>query len=153
MNYNELFYLASKESSLMDSEYRYKINSPIIIVSGKQGNRTTWFENSEYFSDKMGISSIFFGKFIANKISCPSNFDKLKNCLSFKGEYSKEQIEQHLKDFLKIYVLCNTCDYPETNLLLDKKNICMSCRSCGNITFIDPKYMDKTYDFIKKNLK
>lgn len=150
---NNYFYLASKESSLMDSEYRYKINKPKISVNGKQGNKTTMFENSEYYSDKIGISSIFFGKYIGNKISCPSNFDNTKKCLTFKGEYTQEQIEQYLKDFLKIYILCSSCDYPETDLTLDdKKNIISTCRSCGNNSSIDKKYMDKTYDYIKKNI-
>ncbi len=151
---NNLFYLASKESSLTDPEYRYKISSPIITVSGKKGNKTTWFENSEYFSEKIKLPSIFFGKYIGNKISCPSNFDKEKNCIGWKGEYSKELIESHLKDFMKIYVLCSNCDYPETNLYMDeKKNIKTLCRSCGHDSLIQSRYMDKTYDFIQKNIK
>ena len=152
---NDLFYLASKESSLSDPGYRYKISNPIITTTGKKGNRTTWFENSEYFSEKMnGCPSIFFGKYIGNKISCPSNFDKDKNCLSWKGEYSKELIETHLKDFIKIYILCPQCDYPETNIYLDsKKLIGLECRSCGGSFLIPSKNMDKTYDFMSKNIK
>jgi translation initiation factor 5 len=151
---NDLFYLASKESALSDPQYRYKIANPIIITTGKKGNRTTWFENSEYYSEKLGVSSIFFGKFIGNKISCPSNFDKEKNCISWKGEYNNDLIQSHLKEFIKIYILCPKCDYPETNLYLDeKKYIGTLCRSCGESRLILSKYMDKTYDFIQKNIK
>ena len=150
----DLFYLASKESTLSDPEYRYKITSPIITVGGKKGNRTTFFENSEYYSEKIGLSSIFFGKYIGNKISCPSSVDKEKKCLCWKGEYTKEQIESYLKDFIKIYVLCSSCDYPEIDLYLDdKKLIGKLCRSCGISNLIESKYMDKTYDFIQKNIK
>lgn len=154
-NTTDLFYLASKEAILSDPNYRYKIAQPIITVSGKKGNRTTWFENSEYYSQKMGgCPSLFFGKYIGNKISCPSSFDKEKNCLCWKGEYTKEQIESHLKDFIKIYILCPDCDYPETNMFLDsKKFIGLNCKSCGNTFMIGAKYMDKTYDFISKNIK
>ena len=49
MDLNNFFYLASRESSFIDSEYRYKINKPKISITGKQSNRTTWFENSEYY--------------------------------------------------------------------------------------------------------
>lgn len=154
-NNDDLFYLASKESTLLDSNYRYKIAQPIISVSGKKGNRTTWFENSEYYSQKMGdCPSLFFGKYIGNKISCPSSFDKDKNCLYWKGEYPKEQIESHLKDFIKIYILCPDCDYPETIMFLEqKKLISLDCKSCGGKFMIGAKYMDKTYDFISKNIK
>lgn len=151
---SDLFYLASKESAIADPEYRYKIANPIISVGGKKGNRTTYFENSEYYSEKMCIPSLFIGKYIGNKISCPSSIDKEKKCLCWKGEYTKEQIELYLKDFIKIYVLCPNCDYPEIDLYLDnKKLIGMLCRSCGSSNLIESKYMDKTYDFIQKNIK
>lgn len=154
-NNTDLFYLASKESSLNDPNYRYKISPPIITISGKKGNKTTWFENSEYYSQKMGgCPSLFFGKYIGNKISCPSSFDTKKNCICWKGEYTKEQIELYLKDFIKIYILCPDCDYPETIMFLDEKKIIgLDCKSCGNKFLIGSKYMDKTYDFISKNIK
>ena len=97
---------------------------------------------------------IYFGKYIGNKISCPSNFDKEKNCLSWKGEYTREQIETCLKDFIKIYILCPECDYPETIMYLDqKKMLGLNCKSCGGTFLIGTKHMDKTYDFISKNIK
>jgi translation initiation factor 2 beta subunit (eIF-2beta)/eIF-5 len=150
----DLFYLASRESSLIDPEYRYKISKPIIYIIGKKGNKTTLFENSEYYSEKIGVQSIFFGKYIGNRISCPSSIDKEKNCISWKGEYTKDQIEKYLKDFIKIYILCSKCDYPETDMYLtDKKLIGLLCRSCGKSNLIESKYMDKTYDYIQKNIK
>ena len=150
---SEKFYLASKECSLQDPMYRYQIEQPKISIGGKQGNRTTYFENSEIFSKLINVSSMFFGKYISNKISCPLNFDKTKNCLGFKGEYSIDLIIQHLNEFIKIYILCSNCDYPETDLNLNtKKKICQICRSCGTIYDIPNKYMDKSYDFISKNI-
>lgn len=151
---SNLFYLASRESALTDSEYRYKIASPIISVCGKKGNRTTLFENSEYYSEKFGVPSIYFGKYISNKISCPLSIDKEKKCISWKGEYTREQIELYLKDFIKIYILCPECDYPETDLYLDtSKLVGQLCRSCGKSKLVESKYMDKTYDYIQKNTK
>ena len=149
-----LFYLASKEISISDPEYRYKISNPIISISGKKGNKTTLFENSEYYSEKLDIPSIYFGKYISNKISCPLSIDKEKKCISLKGEYTREQIEIYLKDFIKIYILCPNCDYPETNLYLDNKKLLgQMCRSCGTSSLIEAKSMDKTYDYIQKNIK
>ena len=47
-----LFYLASKESALVDPEYRYKIASPTVSVGGKKGNRTT-IKMTVYHQKKM----------------------------------------------------------------------------------------------------
>lgn len=150
----DLFYLASRDSALTDPEYRYKIANPVVSVGGKKGNRTTLFENSEYYSEKLGVPSTYFGKYIGNKISCPQSIDKEKKCISWKGEYTREQIENHLKEFVKIYILCPDCDYPETDLYLDEQKLVGKlCRSCGGSNLIEAKYMDKTYDFIQKNLK
>lgn len=149
-----LFYLASRDTSLTDPEYRYKISSPVISVGGKKGNRSTLFENSEYYAEKLGVPSIYFGKYISNKISCPLSIDKEKKCISWKGEYTRELIELYLKDFIKIYILCPRCDYPETDLYLNEsKLVGQLCRSCGNSSLIEAKYMDKTYDYIQKNIK
>ena len=151
---NDTFYLATKDTALMDPMYRYQISKPIITMGGKQGNRTTYFENSEAFGLSINRPSSFFAKYIGNKISCSSSIDKIKNCISFKGEYSYDLIVQHLFDFIKIYVLCSNCDYPETDLIKNsKKNICQLCRSCGTEKEIASKHMDKTYDFIQKNIK
>lgn len=153
MDIDNKFYLASKETALNDPMYRYQVEMPKITIGGKQGNRTTYFENSEVFADYIKLPSIYFAKYIGNKISCPSSFDKLKNCITFKGDYQGEIIIQHLMDFIKIYVLCYNCDYPEIDLSLNsKKDICKICRSCGEINIIPGKNMDKTYDFIKKNI-
>jgi translation initiation factor 5 len=147
------FFLATKESSLNDNLYRYQLDSLKISVGGKKGNLTTYFENSEYFAKKLEVPSVCFMKFIANKISCPSSMDKEKKCVSFKGEHKLETIRQYLMEFVIIYILCNKCDLPQITLNLNEhKNIIKNCRACGETQLIEPKYMDKTYDFIKKNL-
>ena len=154
MNFDNKFYLASRETSLFDPSYRYQINNPIINVTGKNGNRTTWFINSELFAKSIQRHSDFFTKFISHKLSCPSKFDKEKNCQSLKGEYSLDIIIQYLQEFIKIYVLCEKCDYPDTKLLVnEKKIISLQCESCGHNNAIALKFMDKTYDFIGKKIK
>jgi len=155
---NDYFYLATKESHLTDSEYRYKIKKPIISVSGKTGNKTTFFENSEYFAQKMNVTSDYIGKYIACKVASSSSFDKSKNCLTFRGEYDKESIEKYLIEFMKIFVLCPNCDYPEIILYLDeKKMIGYYCKACGGNFMIDVKKIDKNaykvYEHMQKNLK
>ena len=155
---DDYFYLATKETHLTDPEYRYKIKKPIITSNGKNGNKSTFFENSEYYAQQMNISSEYIGKYIACKIASSSSFDKNKNCLTFRGEYDKETIEKYLTEFMKIFVLCPDCDYPEIELFIDnKKMIGYYCKSCGGTFMIDIKKIDKNafkvYEFMQKNLK
>lgn len=148
------FYWATKESALVDVQYRYRYLEPVITVTGKKGNRTTWLENSEYFAEKLRVPSEYFTKYIGGRLSCPVNFDSNKNCQTFKGEYTLEQIKNYLFEFVLKYSLCSKCDYPETILAKnEKKTLIKHCESCGTDTIISYKSTDKSYDFIDKKTK
>ena len=61
-------------------------------------------------------------------------------------------------DWVKIYVLCPNCDYPETKLFIQKdktksKGLSHHCESCGLESLVKPKSYDKTFEFIEKNTK
>jgi translation initiation factor 2 beta subunit (eIF-2beta)/eIF-5 len=84
--------------------------------------------------------------------------DKDKDCLSFKGKYTQEQITVHFMDFVKTYVLCPSCDLPETQLFIQKdkgkpKGLTHTCEACGTLSLVKPKLSDKTFEFIEKNIK
>jgi len=148
------FYWATKESALTDPGYRYRYFEPVITVTGKKGNRTTWLENSEYFTEILRVPSEYFAKYIGGRLSCPTSFDSNKNCQTFKGEYSLEQVKNYLFEFVKNYSLCSKCDYPETVLAKnDKKALIKHCESCGTDTVVNYKSIDKAYDFIDKKTK
>jgi translation initiation factor 5 len=149
---NEI-YLASKETSLNDSNYRYKIELLNIQCIGKTDNWTTYFLNSEMIAKKINRPSIYFGKYISHALSCQMKQDKDKKCLTFKGNYSNELITKYFLEFVKMYLLCQKCDYPETTLLIEKsKELQAHCESCGN-DFTLKTRIDKVYDFIKNNVK
>jgi translation initiation factor 5 len=155
---NQSIYLASWESHLNDLNYRYKIKPLNIKCQGRQDNWTTYFLNSEEIALKINRSSDFFGKYIGYSLSCPTKFDKEKNCLTFKGNYSVDIIKKYFMEFVKLYVLCPNCDYPETKLFIqknkDKKTgLSHNCEACGQITLVPIKNIDKTYEFIEKNTK
>lgn len=156
MNNNEI-YLASREESLNDSSYRYKIKSLDVKVIGKQDNWTTCFVNSEDIANKIKIPSEFLGKYISYALSCPLKIDKELNCLSFKGKYTLETITKIFMDFVKIYILCPKCDLPETKLFIQKekdlpKGLSHNCNACGAISLVKPKSIDKTFIFIENFL-
>lgn len=148
------FYFATKESSLVDPQYRYRYDEPIITVSGKKGNQTTYFENSEYFAEKIRMPSEYFTKYIAGRLSCGSKFDSDKKCQTFRGDFTFDKIREYLFEFVKNYLICNNCDYPETFLQKNKNRILIKhCESCGTESNVNCKSIDKAYDFIDKKIK
>ena len=157
MNFTNEIYLTSKEIHLNDHNYRYKIKPLNIKLMGRQDNWTTYFLNSEEIAKKINRPSNYFGKFISYSLSCPMKYDKDKDCLTFKGDYSSEIITKYFIEFIKIYVLCPNCDLPETQLFLHKdkklKNLSHNCNACGIISLVKTKSSDKTFEFIEKNTK
>jgi translation initiation factor 2 beta subunit (eIF-2beta)/eIF-5 len=148
------FYFATKDTALADLNYRYRYLEPDIEVIGKKGNRMTYLKNSEYFAEKLRVPSEYFSKYIAGRLSCPSSFDSVRNCQTFKGEYTIEQVKNYLFEFIKNYSLCIGCDYPETVLAKNEKKILIKhCESCGTDSIINCKSTDKSYDFIDKKIK
>ncbi len=145
--------LTTNDLSLEDNDYRYQIDKPVIDVCGKKDNKTTLFYNSETIAKYLNISSTFFGKYISHNLSCPLSFNKEFKCVAFKGEYTNEIITKLLIEFINKYILCPICDLPETTLNKNKElGIYHNCKSCGNNTQIKINKIDKTYEFIEKNI-
>ena len=146
--------LTTNEFSINDEEYRYQLEKPVIDIGGKKGNRTTYIYNSEKIAKHLNVNSMFFGKYISNSLSCPISTSKEFKCLALKGEYDTEKITKLLIEFINIYILCPVCDLPETDLHKNKEiGVHHVCRSCGEITKVNIKKIDKTYEYIEKNIK
>lgn len=150
---DDYFYLSSKEETYNDINYRYKIKLPKISYLVNKGTKITLLENSKYISEKIGINDDIFGGYISNKLSCRLIKLDEKKCIAFNGSFEEDVIIKLLKDFIKIYVLCSICDYPEIEFDLENNKLCKKCKSCGNLEEIDKKYIDKTYNAIVKNMK
>ena len=150
---DKTFYFATRETTLQDPTYRYRYNEPEISVIGKKGNKTTYFENSEYYSSILELPSEYFAKYMAGRLSCSHNFDNEKKCQTFKGDFSQDQIKKFFFEFVQTYKICKSCDYPEAVIEKnEKKNLIKRCNSCGNQSDINYKSIDKSYDFIVKKL-
>ena len=145
--------LTTNEFSINNDEYRYQLEKPVTDIGGKKGNRTTYIYNSEKIAKQLNVNSMFFGKYISNSLSCPISISKEFKCLAFKGEYTMENITNLLIEFINIYILCPVCDLPETDLHKNNKlGIHHVCRSCGECTKVNITKIDKTYDYIEKNI-
>lgn len=151
------FYLSSNPDTFADSEYRYQIDCPVINVEGKNGNQHTWFVNSEYWSEKINVPSIIFGKYVGSRLGCATFFDKEKTCVGWKGKYSNETIIEHLTDFVHNIILCPNCDLPELDMSMRTKKIlgqyCKACGFAGDIEYNGQNARwHKTYELIEKHL-
>lgn len=71
----------------------------------------------DYFKKKFSVSFLF-----------------KNDILSTTTDISYDQFVMALRDFIEIYVLCGTCKLPETEILINKNKILLTCKCCPNMT-------------------
>lgn len=65
------------------------------------------------------------------------------------GEHDANRLQDLLDVFIRKFVLCPSCDNPETTLTVRRQAIYSKCKACGHSFTIDPKH--KLSTFILKN--
>lgn len=108
---------------------RYKMPQVLIQVLP---NNTTQILNL----DKIALSLSRTEAEIISRLKKILNVGGNKNSLS--GSLTKQQVEEGLTKYINIYILCEKCKNPETEMLIcEKKKIRLVCKACGSITKIN----------------
>uniref|UniRef100_A0A183BJV6 Eukaryotic translation initiation factor 5 n=1 Tax=Globodera pallida TaxID=36090 RepID=A0A183BJV6_GLOPA len=111
-----------------DPFYRYKMPRILAKVEGK-GNDPT-----KYFGCELGAQT---------------NFDLKNERYIVNGEHDANKLQDILDGFIRKFVLCPSCDNPETVLTVKRQVINGKCKACGHTYMVDPK--QKLSTFILKN--
>ncbi|MFX1376502.1 MAG: translation initiation factor IF-2 subunit beta [Promethearchaeota archaeon] len=51
--------------------------------------------------------------------------------LFLKGQYKEQVLNKLIENYTKIYVLCNICNKPDTQIQREGKKIYLKCTACG----------------------
>ena len=93
-----------------------------------QKNNKTYFTNIEDISKDLDRTPDELFKFLGYHLSTQTNTSQN----SFNGVYTTEKIQESVYDYIKAYVLCPTCNNPETKLFVSKsKKLKIGCIACG----------------------
>ena len=152
----------SFDSSCDDSSYRYKLPETLIRTTKAKGGET-YIINIEDISKSLNRDEELFADFI-KKQGCPTSIVKegSKKVLKLNKIMNVEEINIYISKIRNDFVLCKTCDNPETHFIISKKELSLKCDACGNINKIIPskeskdivnKLEKKLLDEYKKNKK
>ncbi len=117
-----------------DPFYRYK-RPQFEIQSFK---RKTWILNINSIAEALKRDVKLLEKYLG--ICCATSCKMNKqNILEINSVVDIPTLDLHLRIFVERYVLCPSCDLPET--IIDKKNdkIEFNCSACGNINLLPLK--------------
>ena len=93
-----------------------------------QKNNKTYFTNIEDISKDLNRTSEELLKFLGYHLNTQTNTSQN----SFNGVYTTEKMQESVYDYIRSYVLCPTCNNPETKVFVSKsKKLKVGCIACG----------------------
>lgn len=107
---------------ITDPFYRYKMPA----LSTKILGRETVVTNLEQVAKALDRSPDVIMKYFSVMSGCGMNGNKLM------GGYEAGYLQQILQHFIERYVICESCNNPETYLSARSDNIRKVCKACGS---------------------
>jgi translation initiation factor 5 len=117
-----------------DPFYRYK--RPNFEVEYIKGKRQTIIKNIDQLSKKIDRDQSLLAKYFAKSFSTSAKINK-KQFLEINAIVSIEKLDESLQNFIDRYILCPSCDNPETTISQKNDNIVFNCSACGGITILN----------------
>ncbi len=110
-----------------DPFYRYK--RPKFNV--QEFKKKIWILNIHDIAKSLARDPKLLEKFLGKCCSTSAKINK-QNFLEINAVYSIEQLDVFLQGFIVRYLLCPSCEIPETSLNKKGKMITFDCKACGH---------------------
>jgi len=136
---------------LNDQFYRYKMPRLIAKVEGKGNGIKTVIVNMSDIAKALCRPPTYPTKYFGCELGSQTQFDPKKDRYIVNGQHDGNKLQDILDGFIRKYVLCPSCDNPETVLgVLPKRQlITTKCKACGHSGTLDTNH--KLNTFILKN--
>ncbi|EFP00125.1 hypothetical protein GCK72_019365 [Caenorhabditis remanei] len=135
--------------AVADPFYRYKMPKLSAKVEGKGNGIKTVITNMFDIAKALERPPMYPTKYFGCELGAQTNFDAKNERYIVNGEHDANKLQDILDGFIKKFVLCKSCENPETQLFVRKSCIKSKCKACGCSFDIDLKHKLSTY--IMKN--
>ena len=127
-----------------DPFYRYKMPRVIIKIERIK----TVVVNLDEISKSLNRESTHLLRHLSHSLCTQASYDKKNKTYKLNGHHEEATIRRIIFDFVKRFILCRTCDNPETEFII-KNHLYMRCKACGNKNLV--KGSDKLIKYIISN--
>lgn len=138
--------------NLSDQFYRYKMPKLVAKVEGKGNGIKTVIVNMPEIAKSLNRPPMYPTKYFGCLLGAQVNFDNKSERYIVNGAHDPNKLQDLLDGFIQKYVLCQSCENPETILSVNKKKevIGTNCMACGHSGTI-PAANDRVAAYILKN--
>lgn len=137
--------------NVSDAFYRYKMPRLMAKVEGKGNGIKTVIVNMAEVAKAIGRPATYPTKYFGCELGAQTQFDFKNDRFIVNGSHDASKLQDLLDGFIRKFVLCPSCENPETDLLVSTKKgtISQGCKACG---FHGPlEFNHKLNTFILKN--
>lgn len=137
--------------NVSDAFYRYKMPRIMAKVEGKGNGIKTVIVNMAEVAKAIGRPATYPTKYFGCELGAQTQFDFKNDRFIVNGSHDAAKLQDLLDGFIRKFVLCPSCENPETILSVSQKKglISQSCKACG---FHGPlEFNHKLNTFILKN--
>lgn len=131
--------------NVSDPFYRYKMPRIMAKVEGKGNGIKTVISNMVDIAKALERPPIYPTKYFGCELGAQTQIDVKNERYIVNGEHDAAKLQDILDGFIKKFVLCGSCENPETALLVRKNQIHSKCKACGHSAIIDPRWRLSTY--------
>jgi translation initiation factor 5 len=138
--------------NLSDQFYRYKMPKLVAKVEGKGNGIKTVIVNMPEIAKSLNRPPMYPTKYFGCLLGAQVNFDNKSERYIVNGAHDSNKLQDLLDGFIQKYVLCQSCENPETILSVnqEKEIIVTNCVACGHSGTI-PTANDRVAAYILKN--
>lgn len=137
--------------NVSDAFYRYKMPRLMAKVEGKGNGIKTVIVNMAEVAKAIGRPATYPTKYFGCELGAQTQFDFKNDRFIVNGSHDASKLQDLLDGFIRKFVLCPSCENPETDLIVSTKKgtISQGCKACG---FHGPlEFNHKLNTFILKN--
>jgi translation initiation factor 2 subunit 2 len=125
-NYDKLLDRArEKIPKIMDTTERFQVPDIEVIYEGK----TSIIRNFGDIVDVINREADHLLKYLLREIGTAGSIEGRR--VIFKGKVMKRQVEDRIKNYVEIFVLCSECHRPDTKLIKEGRTLILECDACG----------------------
>lgn len=113
---------------IQDPSYRYKMPVMELKAESRLNGAKTNIVNIEEVAAALRVPSIAIMKYFSSELGA-----NMEQTSIIKGTHVYSQMLKHLDGFIKKYICCKGCNYPELSMYVEAKDLKSKCNSCGKL--------------------
>lgn len=129
-SYEEMLHRAKEETADVEEDTGERFETPTANIQ-KEGNRTR-ITNFSDIADTLRRDPERFAKFLFRELGAAGEIDD--GTLLLQGTYRENLVNRKITEYTENYVICDSCNRPDTTIKKERGVLVMKCDACGTRT-------------------